>query len=89
MRIQTGSRFVRPSASCAANSPLLALFPPEQRAAFHDAVIAEILQERVVSSRNRYTPRGVKRKMSNFPIRRKTDRALPPINIAEAIQILK
>ena len=57
--------------------------------AFHDAVLAEILQERVVSSRNRRNPRGVKRKMSNFPIRRKTDRALPAINIAEAIQIAK
>ena len=87
MRIQTGSRFFTPSASCAANSPLLALFPPQQRAAFHDAVIAEILQERVVSSRNRHTPHGVKRKMSNFPIRRKTDRAVPLINLAEAIQI--
>ena len=64
-------------------------FPPAQRAAFHDAVIAEILQERVVSSRNRRTPRGVKRKMSNFPIRRKTNRALPTINLAEAIQISK
>jgi hypothetical protein len=52
-------------------------------------VIAEILQERVVSSRNRRKPRGVKRKMSKFPIRRKTDRALPPINLAEAIRILK
>jgi hypothetical protein len=52
-------------------------------------VIAEILQERVVSSRNRRKPRGVKRKMSKFPIRRKTDRALPPISLAEAIQIFK
>ena len=77
-----------PSASCAANSPSSALFPPEQRAAFHDAVIAEILQERVVSSRNRRNPRGVKRKMSKFPIRRKTARALPPINLAKAIHIL-
>jgi hypothetical protein len=42
-------------------------------------VLAEILQERVVSSRNRRNPRGVKRKMSNFPIRRKTNRVLPPI----------
>jgi hypothetical protein len=65
------------------------LFPPEQRAAFHDAVIAEILQERVVSSRNQRKPRGVKRKMSNFPIRRKTDRARPPIDLAKAIRILK
>jgi hypothetical protein len=63
-------------------------FPPEQRAAFHDAVIAEILQERVVSSRNRRNPRGIKRKMSRFPIRRKTARALPPINLAAAIHIL-
>ncbi|MGH7037157.1 MAG: hypothetical protein ACREE1_03345 [Stellaceae bacterium] len=62
-------------------------FPPRQRAAFHDAVLAEILEERVVSSRNRRIPRGVKRKMSNFPIRRKTDRPLPAINIAETIQI--
>jgi hypothetical protein len=51
-------------------------------------VLAEILQERVVSSRNRRNPRGVKRKMSNFPIRRKTDRALPAIDIAKTIQIV-
>jgi hypothetical protein len=52
-------------------------------------VLAEILEERVVSSRNRRNPRGVKRKMSNFPIRRKTDRPLPTINIAKAIRIVK
>jgi hypothetical protein len=52
-------------------------------------VIAEILQGRVVSSRNRRNPRGVKRKMSKFPIRRKTSRIPTPINIAEAIQIIK
>jgi hypothetical protein len=50
-------------------------------------VLAEILQERVISSRNRRNPRGVKRKMSKFPIRRKTDRVLPPINLAVAIHI--
>ena len=52
-------------------------------------MLAELLDERVVSSRNRRNPRGVKRKMSNFPIRRKTDRALPVINITQAIQISK
>ena len=36
----------------------------------HDAVLDEILEERVVSSRGRRNPRGVKRKMSNFPLRR-------------------
>jgi hypothetical protein len=51
-------------------------------------VLAEILQERVVSRRNRRNPRGVKRKMSNFPIRRKTDRARPAIDVAKAIQIV-
>ncbi len=62
--------------------------PPRKRMAFHDAVLEEILQERVVPSRNRRNPRGVKRKMSNFPIRRKTDRPLPPIDIVSAVQIL-
>ena len=52
-------------------------------------MLEEILQERAVSSRNRRNPRGVKRKMSNFPIRRKTGRPLPAINLAGAIQILK
>jgi len=88
-RIPTGSHSCTPCASCAANWLPSAPFPPEQRAAFHRAVLAEILQERVVSSRNRRNPRGVKRKMSNFPIRRKTNRTLPTINLAEAIQISK
>jgi hypothetical protein len=36
---------------------------------FHDSVLDEILQERVVSSRNRKCSRGIKRKMSKFPLR--------------------
>jgi hypothetical protein len=32
-------------------------------------MIMEILEERVVSSRARWNPRGIKRKMSNFPLR--------------------
>jgi hypothetical protein len=36
-------------------------------AAMHEAVLAEILQERVVSSRGRQNARCVKRKMSNYP----------------------
>ena len=38
-------------------------------------------EERVVSSRNRRNPRGVKRKMSNFPLRPRHYKPLPPINI--------
>lgn len=45
------------------------LFPPQDRAAFHKALLTEILDERVASSRRRQTPRGVKRKMSNYPLR--------------------
>jgi hypothetical protein len=52
-------------------------------------VLNEILQERVVSSRNRRNPRGVKRKMSNFPLRRRANKPLPPINVEKAIKVLK
>ena len=56
---------------------------------FHDAVLDEILQERVSCSRNRRNRRGVKRKMSNFPLRRRSDPPLPAIDIAIAILIVK
>jgi hypothetical protein len=52
-------------------------------------VLDEILQERVVSSRNRRNPRGVKRKMSNFPLRPRHAKPLPPIDIKKVIKILK
>ena len=35
----------------------------------NDVVLDEILEERMVSSRGRRNPRGVKRKMSKWPIR--------------------
>ncbi|MCX6373114.1 MAG: hypothetical protein NTX16_08525 [Actinobacteria bacterium] len=38
-------------------------------------MLDEILDERVASSRGRRNPRGVKRKMSNFPLR---PRGAPP-----------
>ena len=69
--------------------PRFAAIPPRQRRAFHDAVLDEILQERVVSSRNRRNPRAVKRKISNFPLRRPTTKPLPPLNIKNAIRVLK
>ncbi len=34
-------------------------------------VIAEILEERVVSSRGQSKPRGVRQKMSGFPLRKR------------------
>jgi hypothetical protein len=39
--------------------------------------------------RHRRNKRGVKRKMSSFPVRRKADRPSPPVDIAKAIRILK
>jgi hypothetical protein len=56
---------------------------------FHKKVLEEILQERVVSSRKRHNPRGVKRKMSNFPLRPRGVKPLPPISPEKAIRILK
>ena len=46
-----------------------AAIPPQQRKALHEAILTEILDERVVSSRNRANFRGVKRKMSNYNLR--------------------
>jgi hypothetical protein len=50
-------------------------------------VLDEILQERLPERGHRRNKRGVKRKMSNFPIRRRTDKPLPPVNIKTAIRI--
>jgi len=57
---------------------------------FHDAVLDEILlQERVVSSRNRRNPRDVKRKMSKFPVRQRTSAPLPASAPKKAVEIIK
>jgi hypothetical protein len=67
----------------------MVLFPPQQRRAYHKAVLNEILEERVVSSRNRRNFRGVKRKMSNFPLRPRHGKSLASIDIRNAITIIK
>jgi hypothetical protein len=51
-------------------------------------VLDEILQERLRERAHRRNKRGVKRKMSNFPIRRRTDKPLPPVNIKAAIRVV-
>jgi hypothetical protein len=58
MKIPINSRFSTRFVSCGANCPSLALFPPRQKPAFHAALLDEILEERVVSSRQRWNPRG-------------------------------
>lgn len=56
---------------------------------FHEAVLAEILEERVVSSRNRKCPRGVKRKMSKYQVRPRGSKPSAPIRFDECISIIK
>src|SRR5216117_3229225 len=69
MKILIASRSSTLCGSYDANCPSSALFPPRQKIAFHEAVLDEILEERVESRRNRWNPRGIKRKMSNYPLR--------------------
>jgi hypothetical protein len=52
-------------------------------------VLAEILEERVASSRGRRVPRGVKRKMSSYPLRPFTPQPTTRIDFATAIRVLK
>jgi hypothetical protein len=52
-------------------------------------VLQEILQERVARRRGRRNPRGVKRKMSNWPLRRRHAKPLERLILHEAIQIIK
>jgi hypothetical protein len=43
----------------------------------------------VVSSRNRINPRGVKRKMSNYPLRPRKRRRTRRLDVAKRIRIVK
>ena len=67
----------------------MALFPPQQKKALHETILDEILEERVVSSRNRIDPRGVKRKMSNYNLRPRKRQRTRHLNVAERIRIVK
>jgi hypothetical protein len=51
----------------------------------HESVLDEILEDRVVSSRGKHNPRGVKRKMSKYPIRPRNK----PLQIKIIIKIIK
>ena len=55
---------------------------------FHEAVLAEILEERVVSSRGCSCPRGVKRKMSSYKLRPRGAKPSPPISYRERIRVV-
>ncbi len=65
------------------------LFPPRQKKALHEAILDEILQERVTSSRNRVNPRGVKRKMSNYNLRPRKRQRTRRVDVDQRIRIVK
>jgi hypothetical protein len=52
-------------------------------------VLDELLEDRTASSRGRRNPRGVKRKMSSFPLRPRHAKPLKSIDIEKAIRIVK
>ena len=52
-------------------------------------MLHEILEERVVSSRGRQVPRGVKRKMSGYPLRPRAPQPTIRIDFTTAIRLVK
>jgi hypothetical protein len=78
-----------PSALSSAGSPVTLLFPPRQKKVFHEAILKEILQERVGSSRSRINQRGVKRKMSDYPLRSRKRQRTRRLDHSKRIRIVK
>ena len=89
MRTRTGSPSCTQCAWSGASYRCLLHFPPPARLALHEAVLNEILEERVVSSRGRRVPRGVKRKMSNYPLRPRASQPIIRIDFTAAIVLVK
>jgi hypothetical protein len=89
MKIPTGFPSSTPCALSNGAWPVTALLPPQQKKVLHEAILNEILEERVTSSRNRINPRGVKRKMSNYPLRSRKRQRTRHINFCQRIRILK
>jgi hypothetical protein len=89
MKTPTGYRSSTPCMWSSGVWPVTPLFPPQQRKIFHETILNEILEERVVSSRKRINPRGVKRKMSNYPLRPRKRQRTRRIDFAKRIRIVK
>ena len=89
MKNLTGSRSCIPSAWSNGAWPALPLFPLRQRKNLHEAILQEILQERVVSSRNRVNFRGVERKMSNYYLRPRKRQRARRLDVSKGIRIVK
>ena len=64
-------------------------FPPRAKLALHEAVLNEILEERVVQQPGTAGAARVKRKMSNYPLRPRAPQPTTRIDFTTAIQIVK
>jgi hypothetical protein len=51
-------------------------------------VLDEILEERAVSGRGRQVPRGVKRKMSSYPLRSRVPQPTTRIDFTAAVRLI-
>ena len=89
MRTRTGSRSRTRCGWSGASCRCLRPFPPRARLILHEAVLDEILEERVASGRGRQVPRGGKRKMSNYKLRPRTPQPTTRIDFTAAIRIVK
>jgi hypothetical protein len=89
MRTRTGSRSCTRCAWSAASCRCSGRFPPRARPALHEAVLAEILEQRVENRRGRRVPRGVKRKMSGYKLRPRAPRPTIRVDFATAIRIVR
>lgn len=67
----------------------MSLFPPRQKKVLLETILDEILQERVVSSRNRVNFRGVKRKMSNYNLRPRKRQRTRHVDFNKRLRIVK
>ena len=63
--------------------------PPRDKKAFHEAVLRELLDERVHSSRGLRRPRGVQRKMSSYQLRPRGALSRERIDFASCGRIIK
>ena len=63
--------------------------PPRDQTAFREVVLAEMLDERVYSSRGMRRPRGVKRKMNSYKLRPRGTLSRERTDLASSVRILK
>lgn len=71
------------------NLPFSPLFPLQDRKAFHESILDEILEERVPPRLGRRNPRAVKRKIYKWPTRSRQSQSSVHKGIKYEVQILK